>query len=99
MTDEKTISWVFLSIAIASVSDPADFRGISMSGDGINHAVPTHKELQTSISWMIEKGLVLKHSNKYKLSEKGKKEFENVSNDNMGYFKMMEKLELIFKTL
>jgi hypothetical protein len=99
MTDEKTISWVFLSIAIASDIDPADFRGISMIGDGINHAVPSHKELQTSISWLIEKGLILKHSNKYELAEKGKKEFENVSHRNIGYLKMMENLELFLKTL
>ena len=51
MTEEQTISWVFLSIAIASEIHPADFRGISMIGDGINHAVPTHKELLDYLSW------------------------------------------------
>ena len=50
----------FFIIAIASEIDPADFGGISMIGDGINHGVPNHKELQTSISWLIKKGLVLK---------------------------------------
>jgi hypothetical protein len=39
MTD-KTISWIFLSIAVASKIEPAEFRQISMVGDGINHAVP-----------------------------------------------------------
>lgn len=98
MTDVRTISWIFLSIAMASEIDPADFTGISMIGDGINHAVPTHKEIQTSVSWLIKKGLVLKHSNKYALTETGAKEFENVSHKDMGYLKMMEKLELVLKT-
>ncbi|HLX54497.1 MAG TPA: hypothetical protein VKR58_11175 [Aquella sp.] len=78
MTGDRTISWIFLSIAVASETNPADFRGISMIGDGINHAVPTVKELQTSISWLLEKGLVLRHSAKYELSEQGKIEFEKV---------------------
>ena len=97
MTDVRIISWIFLSIAIASEIDPADFGGISMIGDGINHGVPNHKELQTSISWLIKKGLVLKHSNKYALSETGAKEFENVSHKDMGYLKMMEKTGISFK--
>ena len=96
---EKSISLIFLSIAITTKIKPAHFREISMIADGINHAVPTHNELQTSISWLMEKGLVLKNSNKYELFEKGKKVFENVSEMNMGYLSMMEKLELILKTL
>jgi hypothetical protein len=99
MTIEQSISWIFLSIAVASEISPANFKEITMIGDGINHAVPTQKELQTSISWLTKRGLILKRAKKYELSEKGKKEFENVSNKNMGYVKMMEILELNFKTL
>ena len=99
MTNEQFISWIFLSIAVASENNPASYREIAMIGDGINHAVPTEKELQTSILWLIKKGLILKRAKKYELSEKGKKEIENVSNKDMGYLKMMEKLELNFKTL
>jgi predicted transcriptional regulator len=95
---DKTISWIFLSIGISSQTGPADFREISMIADGINHAVPNHKELQSSISWLLDKGLVLKHSNRYELSEKGAREFERVSEKGMGYLKMMEKLESILKT-
>ena len=98
MTFEETISWIFLSIAIASGNSPANFRAISMIADGINHAVPNHKEIQSSISWLMEKNLVLKYSNKYELSEKGIKAFESVSNKNIGFLKMMDKLELILKT-
>jgi hypothetical protein len=99
MTEEKSIPWIFLSIAVASQVHPADFRGITMIADGINHAIPTHKELQTAISWLTKKELILKRSNKYELSEKGKREFENVSNKNMGYLKMWEILKLNLKKL
>jgi predicted transcriptional regulator len=99
MTAEQTISWIFLSIAVSSEINPADFIVISMIADGINHAVPNHKELQASISWLMGKGLVLKHSKKYELSEKGKSEFERVSGKNIGYLKMMEEIELNFKIL
>jgi predicted transcriptional regulator len=99
MTTEQSVSWIFLSIAVASEIRPASFEEITMIGDGINHAVPTHKELQTSISWLTKRGLVLKRGKKYELSKKGKMEFENVSDKNAEYLKMMEKLELYFRTL
>jgi hypothetical protein len=60
MTNEQTISWIFLSIALASQTEPTDFSGISSVADGINHAVPTQKELQTSIAWLTTNGLVEK---------------------------------------
>jgi len=72
MTKEQTVSWILLAIEIASQEKPTDIKGISMIADGINHAVPTHKELQESIGWLISNGLVLKLRNKYELSSKGK---------------------------
>jgi len=58
MTDSQTIAWIFLAIALASQTEPADFDSISTIADGINHAVPTLKELQTSLIWLINNGLV-----------------------------------------
>jgi predicted transcriptional regulator len=99
MTEEQSIAWIFLSIAVASEVQPAKISGISMIADGINHAVPTNKEFQTSISWLIKKGLILKMAKKYELSEKGKREFGNVRRKDIGYLKMMEKLEQAFKNI
>ncbi len=72
MTEEQTISWVYLAIGIASKVTPASFSNISAMADGINHAIPTHKELQSSISWLIKHALAEKKGNKYMLTEKGK---------------------------
>jgi predicted transcriptional regulator len=77
--DKRTISWIFLAISMASDKEPADFNSISMIADGINHAIPTHKEMQTSISWLSEKGLISKVGNKYTLTSKGKDDFKIAS--------------------
>ncbi|MBK6840046.1 MAG: hypothetical protein IPG90_18650 [Bacteroidetes bacterium] len=50
---------------------PTDMNGISSVADGINHAVPTHKELQTSIAWLIKNGLIVKQGRNYELTTRG----------------------------
>jgi predicted transcriptional regulator len=99
MTNEQTISWIFLSTAMASQVEPADFNGISSIADGINHAIPTHKELQISISWLTEHGFIEKQNNKYILTTKGKNEYLKASSKSNKVFKIWEILEFsIFKT-
>lgn len=72
MDNSTTISWIFLSIALSSDKSPVDFKGISQVADGINHAVPSHKEIQNSVSWLLRKDFILKIGNKYSLSDLGK---------------------------
>ena len=72
MTDEQTISWIFLAIALASQKEAANFSGISIIADGINHAVPTQKEMQKSILYLRTNDLVRKQSKKYDLTTKAK---------------------------
>jgi hypothetical protein len=97
MSKEKTISWIYLSLALASEVESADFNGISSIADGINHAIPTHYELQTSISWLTSQGLVEKHENKYILSLKGKQEFEKASKETKTLFSMWNYIEKTIK--
>ena len=72
MDNSTTISWIFLAIALSSDKSSVDFKGISQVADGINHAVPSHKEIQDSVSWLLRKDFVLKIGNKYSLSNLGK---------------------------
>lgn len=67
----QTISWILLSTAFASEQQPANFDSISQIADGINHAVPTQKELQTSLAWLTKNGIVEKTGKKYHLTNKG----------------------------
>jgi hypothetical protein len=91
--DERTISWIYLAVSMASEHELADFNSISLLADGINHAIPTHKEMQTSISWLTHKGLVTKIGNKYKLTPKGKEDFQIASKETNNLFGIWNKLE------
>ena len=91
--DLKKVSWIFLALAMASQIEPTDFRGISMIADGINHAVPTHKELQTSITWLMNKGLVDRIDKKYTLSEMGTELYKKGQSESIPLLKMWHYLE------
>ncbi|WP_144607020.1 hypothetical protein [Algoriphagus algorifonticola] len=71
MGESTVISWIFLSTAFASEQEPANFESISQIADGINHAVPTQKELQASLTWLTKNGFVDKSGNKYHLTNEG----------------------------
>jgi hypothetical protein len=98
MTDIKTISWIFLATAVATNTKPTDINGISAVADGINHVVPTQKELQTSISWLTRQGLIIKHRRNYKLTSKGKLEYETASKNTQTIMKIWENIELNFSS-
>ena len=58
MTLAETYSWILYAIGMTSHSYPATPKGISRAADEINHAVPTHTELQSSIAWLEAEGLI-----------------------------------------
>jgi hypothetical protein len=91
--EKRIIAWIYLSVSIASQTEPADFNGISMIADGINHAVPTHKELQDSTSWLMKKGLIKKVGKKYTLTEKGKQDYSDAQVETKTLLKMWDNLE------
>lgn len=67
MTDARTFSWILLCVSEEGSTHPQ----ISEIADGINHAIPTHHELQTSLRWLQEQGLVRKDGSRYALAEAG----------------------------
>lgn len=87
-----------MATAIASETEPTDLNGISMIADGINHALPTHKEIQTSISWLFDKGFVSKNGNKYMLTPDGKSEYKKATETTDTLLKIRENLEVKLKT-
>lgn len=72
MTQAQTYSWIFYAVALASQQDPADYAGIVTVADGINHAVPTQKEMRASLFWLAAQNLVQKDGKRYRLTEAGK---------------------------
>lgn len=91
--EKRIIAWIFLAVSMASETEPADLIGISMIADGINHAVPTQRELQTSTTWLMNKGLINKVDNKYTLTKKGKEDFTNAQLETKTLLKMWDNLE------
>lgn len=71
MTESQVNSWILLAIALATKESPAKINAISDIADGINHAVPTQKELQTSIRWLINNQLIIKKGKYYNITENG----------------------------
>jgi|GEM_PF-1554257 hypothetical protein len=96
---EQTFAWIFLAIALASGTEPTDINGISIVADGINHAVPTQKELQTSVSWLSKQGLIVKQAKTYLLTSEGKLEYENASQHTKILQKILQNLEIQFEML
>jgi predicted transcriptional regulator len=93
MTKTKINSWIFLATSIASQKEPADINSISLIADGINHSIPTDKELQISLNWLLSEGLISKKGSKYSLTEIGKTKFENASKTTSVLFKIWDILD------
>lgn len=91
--EKRIIAWIYLAVSIASETEPADFNDISMIADGINHAVPTQKELQTSTSWLMSKGLINKVGKKYTLTKKGKEDYATAQVETKTLLRMWDNLE------
>ena len=97
MTEIQTNSWIFLAIALASKLAPADIKGISEIADGINHAVPTQKELRSSISWLVINGYVEGSNSRYSLTKRGLIEFNFASLNTDSLLNIWKNLERQFK--
>ena len=71
MDEARTTAWIMYALALASQREPANFAAISSVADGINHAVPTHKELKSSLNWLIANGMAQKLGSGYMLTPRG----------------------------
>ena len=99
MTDFETFSWIFLATALASQECGANVAAISELADGINHAVPTQKELQVSLKWLQIKGLIRKDQNRYSLTDQGNGLIQQAKKRSNILLKLWEILEADLKTI
>lgn len=67
MTDAQTFSWILLCVTEQGCTR----RQISEMADAINHAIPTHQELQSSLRWLQERGLVREDGSRFALTDTG----------------------------
>ena len=82
MKESETTSWIFLSIALGSEKSSVDFKNIIMIADGINHAIPTYNEMQSSIKFLLNKGYIANNQNRFSLTETGKRIYDKERSTN-----------------
>ena len=97
MTERQIISWIFLAIALASQKAPVDLKGISMIADGINHAVPTQKEMNLSLAWLLKNKLIQQADSKYQLTKTGMIEYNFASLHNKTIMNIWKNIERQFQ--
>ena len=93
MTEEETISWIFLATVMATQNEPSNANGISMIADGINHDVPTQKELRVSFNWLIKNELLTRNGKKYSATPKGAAIYQNASKKTTNLIETWKELE------
>src|ERR1700733_428399 len=72
MTRATMYSWILLSIELASGKSPAPLERIIAAADALNHAIPTQKEINEAIGWLMQKGFISEQEKKYNLTEQGR---------------------------
>jgi hypothetical protein len=82
METAKTYAWIMYAVALAAQKGSANFAAISQLADGINHAVPEHKELQSALKWLSNNQFVEKKGTWYTLTPKGAMLVASVRNEN-----------------
>jgi hypothetical protein len=79
MTLAETYSWIFYAIGVSSHTSPVKQKEIFQVADGINHAVPTQKEMQASISWLIKENMIQKNGKSVQPTESGRSLLDKAS--------------------
>jgi hypothetical protein len=72
MTEAQTYAWIFYAASAAARNQAAKHREIEAVADGINHAVPTHKEMAISFKWTESKGLLQRVGKMIQLTDEGR---------------------------
>ena len=79
MNESQTNSWIFLAAGMGGHREPVTFKSIVGVADGINHAVPTSRELQAAFKWLSGHGLVRKVGLGFSLTPYGLRLLEEAS--------------------
>lgn len=95
MTEKQIYSWIFLAIALASQNGPANTKAIADIADGINHAVPTEKEINISLRWLTSKGYIIKEDSGYIITSKGKQSYNKAADKTTLLLKIWKNLEVL----
>ena len=71
MTQERLLSWIFYSVAMAMDLDHAGYDEISIIADSMSTAPPSRREMKDSVEWLVKNNLVEGRKD-FRLTETGK---------------------------
>ncbi|MBK1884895.1 hypothetical protein JIN85_20965 [Luteolibacter pohnpeiensis] len=99
MTEAQTYSWIFYAASASCAKEGANIRDIEAVADGINHAVPTSKEMTQSLKWAESKGLITKEGKKFVITRDGQDLIAQVSSRGGSAMKIWERYTRLFEKL
>jgi hypothetical protein len=92
-------AWILLSIIYKSPkNEGATLCGIVEVGDGINHAIFTHGELDLGLARLIEAGFVIRSHDKFQVSQIVVAAYGKIAQKNLSSINQMHELEHFLKT-
>ena len=99
MTEANTYSWIFFAIAAISQQGAVKLSEVTPVADGINHAIPTQKEIRNSLSWLEGQSLVEREGKRVLVTPEGKSLFARISGKPGGTMKTWDRLTAEFTKL
>ncbi|WP_309387902.1 hypothetical protein, partial [Cerasicoccus frondis] len=99
MTEAQIYSWIFYAASAVGAEKGVKHREIESVADGINHAVPTQKEISSSMKWLESKGLLRKEGKKVLLTDVGKELATRLKEKPGGVMKVWERITKEFEHL
>jgi hypothetical protein len=90
----STTAWIFLAVEYASQKEPAKLDAIIGTADGINHAIPTQKELRRCLGRLQARGLILKEGKSYSVTDAGKELADRSRLNNRTVFEVLAALTI-----
>jgi len=77
---------------MALVNGLADRTTTLFCADAINHAVPTDKEMQISLRWLEQEGIVVKTGKRFGITKRGTELLEGAKNNSRTVFEVWDRL-------
>jgi hypothetical protein len=86
MTETETFAWILLSVP----DSPGTLQDIIATADCMFRAIPTHRELRTSLGWLKARGLVRKSRRRFCTTDAGSQLVARLSRPHRPILKIWE---------
>ena len=99
MTEAQTYSWIFYSTSAIAQKEAVKIREIESVADAINHAIPSQKEISSSIKWLQSKSLISREGKKVILTDEGKSFASEITSKPGSTMKTWDRITMAFQKL